>query len=59
MHKAILKNGEKIVIKVQRPGIYEIMAKDIVLLKRAVSILQIFKSTPNVLHSSNAILDEM
>ena len=58
VHKAILKNGEKIVIKVQRPGIYEIMAKDIVLLKRAVSILQIFKSTPNVL-DFNAILDEM
>lgn len=59
VHKATLKDtGEKIVIKVQRPGIYEIMAKDIVLLKRAVSILQVFKSSPNVL-DFNAILDEM
>ena len=49
VHKATLKTGEKIVIKVQRPGIYEVMAKDIVLLKRAVSIILDF----------NAILDEM
>ena len=58
VHKATLKSGEKIVIKVQRPGIYEVMAKDIVLLKRAVSILQVFKASPNVL-DFNAILDEM
>ena len=58
VHKAILKNGEKVVLKVQRPGIYDIMAKDIVLLKRAVSILQLFKSSPGVL-DFNAILDEM
>lgn len=48
VHKATLKDGEKIVIKVQRPGIYDIMSKDIALLKRAVSILQIFKPTPGV-----------
>lgn len=59
VHKATLKStGEKIVIKVQRPGIYEIMAKDIVLLKRAISILQVFRASPNVL-DFNAILDEM
>ena len=58
VHKAVLKNGEKIVLKVQRPGIYNIMAKDIVLLKRAVSLLQMFKSSPGVL-DFNAILDEM
>lgn len=58
VHKATLKDGEKIVIKVQRPGIYDIMSKDIALLKRAVSILQIFKPTPGVL-DFNAILDEM
>ena len=58
VHKATLKSGEKVVLKVQRPGIYDIMAKDIVLLKRAVSILQLFKSSPGVL-DFNAILDEM
>ena len=58
VHKAILKDGEKVVIKVQRPGIYEIMSKDIALLKRAVSILQIFKASSDVL-DFNSILDEM
>lgn len=58
VHKATLKTGEKIVIKVQRPGIYEVMAKDIVLLKRAVSILQVFKTSSSIL-DFNAILDEM
>ena len=48
VHKATLKTGEKIVIKVQRPGIYEVMAKDIVLLKRAVSILQVFKTSSSI-----------
>ncbi len=58
VHKAVLKNNEKIVIKVQRPGIYEIMSKDIALLKRAVTILQMFKVSPGVL-DFNSILDEM
>ena len=44
--------------QVQRPGIYEVMAKDIVLLKRAVSILQVFKTSSSIL-DFNAILDEM
>ena len=34
------------------------MAKDIVLLKRAVSILQVFKTSSSIL-DFNAILDEM
>ncbi len=32
-HFAILKNGDKVVVKVQRPGIKDIMARDISLLR--------------------------
>ena len=39
VHKAVLKNGSQVVIKVQRKGIYEVMARDIALLKKAVKLL--------------------
>lgn len=39
VHKAVLKDGAKVVIKVQRKGIYETMARDIRLLHRAVKLL--------------------
>ena len=39
VHKAVLKNGEQVVIKVQRKGIYETMARDIGLLHQAVKLL--------------------
>lgn len=39
VHKAVLKNGEKVVIKVQRRGIYETMSRDIGLLHRAVRLV--------------------
>ncbi len=38
-HKAVLKDGRPVVMKIQRRGIYETMARDIVLLKRAVKVL--------------------
>ncbi len=50
VHQAMLLNGDKVVIKVQRPGIYDIMAKDISLLKKALSIL-------NIVHDSNSVVD--
>lgn len=34
VHKAVLKTGEPVVLKVQRPGIKETMAQDIALIKR-------------------------
>ena len=40
VHKAVLVSGDKVVVKVQRPGIYDVMAKDIVLLKRAATLLK-------------------
>lgn len=39
VHKAVLKDGRQVVMKIQRRGIYETMARDIVLLKRAVKVL--------------------
>lgn len=39
VHKAVLKNGDKVVVKVQRRGIYETMSRDIGLLHRAVRLL--------------------
>ena len=38
-HKAVLGNGCKVVVKVQRKGIYETMARDISLLHKAVKLL--------------------
>ena len=39
VHRAELLSGEQVVIKVQRKGIYEIMARDIGLLRKAVKLM--------------------
>lgn len=39
VHKAVLKSGEEVVIKVQRKGIYDIMEKDIALMRKAVKLI--------------------
>ncbi len=39
VHRAVLKTGEQVVVKVQRQGIYETMSRDIGLLRRAVKLL--------------------
>lgn len=39
VHKAVLKTGEKVVLKIQRKGIHEIMNQDIGLLRKAVKLL--------------------
>lgn len=61
VHKAILKNtGEEVVIKVQRPDLYETMETDIILLKR---IAKIFNKVSNVTHLDfidfEAVIDEL
>lgn len=56
-HKAVLKTGEKVVVKVQRSGIHEIMSRDIILLRHACRLL---KYTPmEGLLDFNTLLDEM
>lgn len=39
VHRAVLRTGEEVVLKVQREGIYETMSQDIALLRRAVRLL--------------------
>ena len=58
VHRAVLTNGERVVIKVQRPGIYQVMSKDIVLLKRAATLLKVLSRSQDVI-DFNMILDEM
>jgi ubiquinone biosynthesis protein len=57
VHKAILTTGEDVVIKVQRKNIYEKMAVDVKLLKKAISLLHlnnIFK-----IMDLNEVVDQM
>jgi len=49
VHEAQLKDGRAVVIKVQRPHIWETMSRDIALLKKAAQILNIFNSKNNVI----------
>ncbi len=58
VHHAILKNGDEVVVKVQRPGIYEVMAMDIGLLHRAISLIKITGIISDAL-DLNMLLDEM
>ena len=39
VHRAVLKSGEDVVVKVQRKGIYDTMARDIGLLLRVVNLM--------------------
>ena len=57
VHKATLKDGRQIVVKVQRPGIYEMMERDISLIRRAVKILKLNDVLGSVV-DLNIVLDE-
>lgn len=58
VHRATLKNGVKVVIKVQRPGIYQTVMRDIQLLKKAIGIIKIFGRTGDMI-DFKAVIDEM
>ena len=58
VHRATLLNGDKVVVKVQRPGIHEVMSKDIILLKRAARILKVLNRSQDVV-DLGMVLDEM
>lgn len=58
VHKAVLKNGKKVVIKVQRRNIKETMIADIRVLKKAIEILRIQKIFNDIV-SFNEVLDEL
>lgn len=58
VHKAVLADGRPVVLKMQRPGIHETMAKDIVFLRRAVRLLE-FAPRISENFDLNMLLDEM
>lgn len=57
VHKATLMNGKEIVVKVQRPHIYELMERDISLLRRAGKLLRISEALNSVV-DINIVIDE-
>lgn len=57
VHQATLKNHQKIVVKVQRPNIYEMMERDISLIRRAGKLLRLSETLGNVI-DINIVLDE-
>lgn len=57
VHKAKLKTGETVVIKVKRPGIYEQMEEDVKLLNKACSLLKI-ADVGNGVVDFHVVLDE-
>ncbi|MEE1162482.1 MAG: AarF/ABC1/UbiB kinase family protein, partial [Lachnospiraceae bacterium] len=58
VHRAVLLTGEEVVVKVQRKGIYDMMARDIGLLHRIVRLMPSVGGLKNVV-DLGMILDEM
>lgn len=58
VHPAVLKDGTKVVIKIQRPAIKQTMQNDILLLKRAAGILKVAIGTEDLI-DFKTILDEL
>ena len=57
-HKAVLRNNENVVIKIQRPNVQDLMAEDITVLKSAIKLLHVDSIFSNII-DINAFLDEM
>ena len=58
VHRAKLLDGTDVIVKVERKGIYDIMARDIGLLKRAVNLLPPVGGFKNVVYLE-MVLDEL
>lgn len=58
VHGATLSDGTAVVVKVQRPGIYGVMERDILLLRRAIGLLKVSKLTGSVI-DFDMVLAEM
>lgn len=58
VHRGVLMDGSEIVVKVQRPGIYETMALDIALLRRATTLIKIAGGTGDAI-DIKMVLDEI
>ena len=57
VHIAVLKTGERVAVKVQRPGIYEKMEKDTAMLHRAAKVLKYSRKFDAL--DFNELIDEM
>lgn len=58
VHRAELRTGEQVIIKVQRKGVYETMSRDIGLLHRLVHLMPAIRNFRNVV-DLDMVLDEM
>lgn len=58
VHRAVLKDGTDVVVKVQRKNIKEIMVTDIKVLRKALKMLHVEKILQNIV-SFDEILDEL
>lgn len=58
VHYAELKSGEKVVVKIRRPGIHDIMERDVALLHRVSGLLKIVGGTGNAV-DFNQVISEM
>ncbi len=58
VHPAVLKNGQKVVLKVQRPDIHDVMEKDIRLMRRAVGLMKLTMGTGDII-DFDTIIDEL
>ncbi|MHB1484294.1 MAG: ABC1 kinase family protein [Saccharofermentanales bacterium] len=58
-HYAKLHNGDEVIVKIQRVGIHEIMARDISLLRRAALLLKIARRSSTDVIDLSMVIDEI
>ena len=59
VHKAVLPDGRQVVLKVQRPGIQQLMANDILLLRKAAGFLKLLGGADGQPVDLDMVLTEM
>ena len=58
VHEGVLLPGEHVVIKVQRPDIYKILWTDLVLIKRAVTMMRFFSKAEDIV-DFRSLMDDL
>lgn len=56
VHQARLKNGQKVVVKVQRPGVREIVEQDIAIIKEAVMRTERYLQRQGIINAMDVVL---
>lgn len=57
-HKAVLKEGSSVIIKIQKPEVHAVISRDITLLRKALNVLKLESSNDSPI-DLNTILDEL